>query len=285
MHISRPRPATCDARGATALRPTGGGLRATPHHPRSRLLVAALLVAPAIIGCGEKPKPSGKAAGTSTASSSTTLPAATVAAKPKGMPDLLVDPEGPYLAGQRIDLVAAGGTEKLATIVKGLPIEGAPVTLVVEKKAKVSAVAAVVSELGKAGAPKVIIKTDGRDDLPKELTVTPESKVSSPPGCSVVVMVLKDVSTAVWPLKGGLGKRHRKGFAGPDLSHTGDALTKDIDACDSKMAFFSGEDALPWEMSYNLAATVLGSDAKKKIDTLVLLKDTPVAGRAVALGK
>ena len=36
---------------------------------------------------------------------------------------------------------------------------------------------------------------------------------------------------------------------------------------------------------FNLAATALAADEKKKIDTLVLLKETPVAGRPVNLSK
>jgi hypothetical protein len=95
-------------------------------------------------------------------------------------------------------------------------------------------------------------------------------------------MVMKDdLSTAVWPYKGGLGKRQRKGLAGPDLSHTGETLEKEIGACDSTMAFFSSDDGVGWEMAYNLAGTVVISDKKKKIDTLVLLHEAPVAGRAV----
>jgi hypothetical protein len=96
---------------------------------------------------------------------------------------------------------------------------------------------------------------------------------------------MKDLSTAVWPFKGGLGRRHRKGFAGPDLSHTSEQLKKDLASCDSTTAFFSGDDTISWEMTYNLAGTVLNSDEKKKIDTLVIPREAPVAGRPVALGK
>ncbi len=39
------------------------------------------------------------------------------------------------------------------------------------------------------------------------------------------------------------------------------------------------DDEVPWEMTHNLAGTVIASDAKKKLDTLVLLRAAPVAGR------
>lgn len=240
------------------------------------------LAAALVVGCGEK-----KASSTQSSAKPSATPAVVAAQppRPKTMPELLVDPEGPYLGGQRIDLVAAGGREKLTQVVKDLPIDGKPVTLLAEKKAKIQFVAAVVAELGKAGAPTVTIKTDGRDDLPKEIVVTPENRVASPPACSVSAMVIKDLSTAVWPFGGGVGRRHRKGFAGPDLSHTSDQLKKDLAGCESSMAFFSSDETILWEMAYNLAGTVIVSDEKKKINTLVLLREIPVAGRAVTLSK
>ena len=92
-------------------------------------------------------------------------------------------------------------------------------------------------------------------------------------------------STALWPVKGAMAKRQRKGLAGPDLSHTGEELTKEIAACDSTMAFFSSDDEISWELAFNLAGTVVKADEKKKIDTLVLLREEPVAGRPVTPGK
>jgi len=252
----------------------------------SLLALAALAAA----GCDDDP-PKAKGGPTASATSSAAPTSAQTiqsASKPKGMPELTVDDDGPYLNGTRINLADpnANGPEKLTKVTKELPIEGNPVTLIVSKKAKVSYVAATVAALGEAGAPKVTIKTDGRDDLPKELTVVPEVKLGNVPPCSIATMILKDLSTAIWTVKGGASaKKQRKGLAGPDLSHTGEQLTKDIAACESTMVFFSGEDAVPWESTFNLAGTVLKSDEKKKIDTLVLVKETPVAGRTVTLSK
>ncbi|WP_438016176.1 biopolymer transporter ExbD [Sorangium sp. So ce315] len=246
--------------------------------PRLAVVAGVVLAA----ACESAPKPSEPGAAATAAASVAEAPAEPP--KPKGMPELLVDPMGPYLGGQRVDLAQKDGAEKLAKVIRALPIEGKPVTLLAEKKAKPSAVAAVVTELGAAGAPKVIIKTDGRDDLPKEITVVPEGRVSKPPACAVSTMVLKDLATAIWPFGGGMGKKQRKGLAGPDLSNTGEQLAKDIAACSATVAFFSADDDVPWEMAHNLAGTVIGSDAKKKLDTLVLLRSAPVAGRPVQLG-
>jgi biopolymer transport protein ExbD len=254
----------------------------------SRSLPFLLALAALVAGCDDPPATGGAASASASAGASaapTPAAAPTDRPKPTTMPELVVDEDGPYLGGSRVKLADPTGAEKLAKIVKDLPVNGKPVTLLVDKKAKVSAVAAVVAAFGEAGAPKVVIKTDGRNDLPKEISVTPESRLSTPPGCSIVATVLKDLSTAVWPSKGGTARKQRKGLAGPDLSHTGEQLEKDIASCDSTMAFFSGDDSIGWESTFNIAGTVLLSDKKKKLDTLVLLKDEPVAGRALSIGK
>jgi biopolymer transport protein ExbD len=250
-------------------------------HPALSVRVAAASCGAALlfvlVACDE-PKPTAASTVTTSASAIVAAPAS----RPKTMPVLLVDAEGPYLDGKRVNLAEAGGKEKLTKILGDLPIDNKPVVLIAQGKAKTPDVTAVVAALGAAGAPTITIKTDGRTDLPKEIVVTPASRVSGPPACSVVTMVMgSDLSTAVWPYKGGLGRRQRKGLAGPDLTHTGQELKKAIAGCSSTMAFVSGDDGIGWELTYNLAATLLASDDKKKLDTLVLLPEPPVAGRAI----
>lgn len=250
---------------------------------RTRTLLAGSLALAAILTACDDPPKAGAAASASAPASA--APPPTAPPKPKTMPDILVDNDGPYLGGTRVKMSDPNSAEQLAKVVKDLPIDGKPVTIRADKKAKASHVSAVVEALGAAGAPKVTIKTDGRNDLPKEITVTPESKITNPPGCSVVATVLKDFSTAVWAVKGGLGKKQRKGLAGPDFSHTGETLEKDLGVCDSTYAFFQGDDGVGWESIFNLAGTILTSDKKKRIETLALLHEEPVAGRAVTIGK
>lgn len=251
--------------------------------PASRIWTAAALAALLLAACDE-PKPPAGGAGTASATTTQAATPPPAPPKPKGMPALSVDELGPYLAGQRVDMKQQDAAAKLAKIVKELPIEGKPVTLIADKKAPTPAVAAVVNELGAAGAPKVIIKTDGRNDLPKEIAVTPEARITSPPSCAVAVMVLKDSATAVWNYKTTGGKRQSKGLGGPDLSHTGETVEKEIAACNGSVAFFSADDEVAWENAFNLAGTVVNADTKKKIESLVLLRTAPVAGRPVKLG-
>ena len=201
------------------------------------------------------------------------------------MPVLSVDNLGPYIAGERVNMKENGGPEKLKKLVGALPIKGKEVDLVILKKAKVPDVMAVVHELGAAGAPTVKIKADGRDDLPKEFVIVPQSRLGEKPaGCSIAAMVNKDFSTAVWAIQGGAGKKHSKGFAGPDLTLTGESIKKELKHCDSPVAFFSADDSLEWELAHNIGGTLLKADEEKKIKTLVLLDEVPVGGRPVKVG-
>jgi biopolymer transport protein ExbD len=252
--------------------------------PRALATIASLaLFCVTSAGCDEPAAPTGATTASARPSAATAPPPPPP--KPKTMPPLSVDADGPYLGGTRVKLASPADRERLVKVAAELPIEGKPVVLQAEKKAKTPDVAAVVDALGRAGAPKVTIQTDGRDDVPKQVDVTPPSRLSSPPACSVATMVLKDLSTAVWPFAGGLGKRHSKGFAGPDLSHTSESLEKAIAGCESSIALVSGDDTILWEMTYNLAGTLVVADKKKKLDTVVVLAEAPVAGRAVTLSR
>jgi hypothetical protein len=230
-------------------------------------------------GSGGAPTSSAKP---SAAAATTAPPSSSAKPPPDQMPPITVDDLGPFIAGQRSNLKEADGMAKLKKVVSELPIQGKQVELVVLKKAKVPDVFVVVRELAAAGAPTIKIKADSRDDLPSELVVTPASKLGEkPPACAVVAMVSKNLATDVWGVKGGTGKRHVKGFAGPDLSNAGETLKKAIKKCDSKIAFFSAEDTLDWELAHMIGGAVIANDEEKKIATLVLLDEVPVPGRPV----
>jgi hypothetical protein len=83
-------------------------------------------------------------------------------------------------------------------------------------------------------------------------------------------------------VKGGTAKLQKKGFAGPDYTLTADAAKKDVDHCASDTALFSGEEKVDWELAFNLGGALTAlADPGKKLKTLVLLVEPPVAGRAV----
>lgn len=227
--------------------------------------------------------------GASSASAAATQAAPTsapTAEKPKTLPPLAVDNLGIVVGSDRFNLAKdEAAPEKLTKAVKALTVDpAATVTVVAEKKARTPDVVRLFTELAAVGATKILVKTDGRDDLGKEVTFVPEAKVSGPPACSIAVAVLKDLETAVWNAKGTIAKKQRKGHAGPDLSLAGETMEKELERCDSDVAFVAADDAILWEMTFNLAATLVKADKKKKLQKIVLLKEA-VAGRAVAGAK
>ena len=205
-----------------------------------------------------------------------------IAAKLKVMPELFIDADGANIDGRRFDLASPSGIDDLKSTLKTLPINNQPVTLMVDRRARTAHVAGFVNLLGDAGAPRISVRTEGRRDLPTEIQLTPEKRVSKPPACSIIAVILKDLSTATWPVRGGTAKRQRKGFAGPDFSTTAEQLKKDLGACDSTFAFFGGDDATPWELVHNLGGSIRNADDKHRVDTLVLLQHAPATGQTLA---
>jgi biopolymer transport protein ExbD len=250
---------------------------------RLALHAFALTVALAA-GCGDS-------AGTATSASATkssTAKATSQSSSPKSdtMPILTVDDMGPYLNGQRANLKDEPGRERLKAIVAELPIHKKEVSLAVLGKAKVSDVVAVIHELGAAGAPSIrITSSDLRKDVPKEIVVIPVGSLTDKvPGCSVIAMVEKDKSTAVWAVKGGQGKKQDKGLAGPDLGNMGETVKKEIKKCDSPIAFFGSDPSLIWELAHSIGGSIMVNDEEKRIKTLVYLEETPVPGLPVKVG-
>lgn len=240
-----------------------------------------LVVTLAIAGCGDSKTDVASAS----ADAKPTSTAAPAASKPKSndMPPVTVDDEGPYINGERANLKDDAGKKKLHDIVAALPINGKEVTLIILQKAKVPDVTAVIHELGLAGAPTIRVSDgEARKDVPKELVITPKvpDKVD---GCAIVAMVEKDMSTAVWSIKGGIGKKHDKGLAGPDLGNTGETLEKELKKCSSTVAFFAAAPTLNWELAHDIGGSVMVNDKEKKIATLVFLEEAPVPGREVTL--
>ena len=128
------------------------------------------------------------------------------------------------------------------------------------------------------------IKHDTRDDLPKELVVVPQSQFKDKPDpCSIVAIIAPKLETDVWNIGGALGKKHVKGFAGPDLSNAGETLQRDLKKCDSKVAFFTADESMGWELAHMIGGAIRIHDTEKKIEKLVLLDEVPVPGRAVKL--
>lgn len=207
--------------------------------------------------------------------------------KPSGPPELAIDDLGPKVGFSRVLIDKPDGRERLRNELS--PVKqhyaGKEVTLSVVRKTKLAWVQIMLSELGKIGATKVIVKTETRKDFPGELAFTPEATAPAPEPCAVVGMILGDRSAAIWKVSGGTAIKRAKGLAGPDLSTTGETIERFAKGCKaSNMFFVSADETVEWGLAYDLAASTRGLEGVK-FDTMVLLEKTPTAGRKVDLTK
>jgi hypothetical protein len=205
---------------------------------------------------------------------------------PKSPPDFHIDTISAKVGFSQALLDKPEGKQKLAEALSEHRemVTGKTPVLRVDRKARPPWVATYIDELSKLGAEKVTVKTDTRDEFPKELLFVPEDRASSPASCSVVAMVLDDRGTAVWKLSGGVASKRSKGFAGPDLTMTAETLQRFGKACrESDFLFVSAAEEIEWGLAYDLAASAKKVE-KTHYDKIVLLRQVPVPGHKVDLG-
>ncbi|MCA9632320.1 MAG: hypothetical protein KC766_31925 [Myxococcales bacterium] len=204
---------------------------------------------------------------------------------PKGPTEFSVTSEGPKVGFSPILIEKNDGRERLTKALdeEKQHIDGKDVPLAVDRKAKLDWVMAMFDGLFKLGATHIVVKTETRPSFHASLSFTAQSKLTSAPACSIVATVLKDRGTAVWKLAGGTATKRSKGFAGPDLSMTGETIEKRAAACkDSSNIFLSADEGIEWGLVYDLGASTKDLE-KVKLDTFILLQERPVAGHKVAL--
>lgn len=205
--------------------------------------------------------------------------------KPSGPPQLTIDEVGAKVGYDRVMLDKPGGADRLAKDLDEAKsfLDGKTATLVVDRKAKRDWVVTYFQALAKIGVTGIEVKTDTRKEFPSSIVFTPQEKLDNPKPCTVVAEVLEDRGTAVWRIGGGTATKHRKGFAGPDLTMTAGTLEHFGNACkDSSALLVSSAPVIEWGLTYDLAASAKKLE-KAKFDTIVLLEKQPVAGRKVEL--
>ncbi len=246
----------------------------------SAVWIATALTLPA---CEDPPKSEAKSEPVASAA-----PAASVAtpAAPSGPPDVSIGELDAKVGWATVLIGQPDGRSRLDTELAPAKehIDGKSFPLRVARKAKMAWVVMAVDALADLGAATIVLKTETRKEFPAELTFTPLARVNDPAPCSMVAMILEDRGTAVWKIAGGMANKRGKGFAGPDLSMTGETIERRAPACDSKLFFVSAAEVVEWGLAYDLAASVTQLDKNKaSFDTFVLLHVTPVAGRKVDL--
>jgi hypothetical protein len=231
------------------------------------------------LGCDEAPKPKPAVA------TGAPTPAAPKPPEPPRAPELVVDSIGVKVGWSRVLLDKPEGSERLAqelSAVKG-QLAGAVEPLRVERMARVSWVTRLLGALAAQDVTKVTIKTDTRKEYASELHFIALSAAKEAPVCSVVAMVLEDRATAVWKLSGGVATKRARGFAGPDLTMTGETLERFGKACkDSTLLFVSAAPGVEWGQVFDLAASARAL-ATVRFERFVVLDEPPTPGHKVAL--
>ena len=247
----------------------------------ARLMLGFVLVGSS--GCDDAPPP--KNPFDPSPSATVKPPPVTEAPKPEGPPQIEVDSLSPKVGFTRVLLDKPNGKDKLAEEITANKshFSGKDVKIKADRKAKPSWVVAVVQQLGQAGAETITIETETRKEYPQSVTFTPQSLVTSPAACSVVAMVREDRGTAVWKLSGGMAFKRTRGFAGPDLTMTGETIERLAKGCkSSESIFLAADEVIEWGLLYDLAASTQRLE-DARFDKVVLLRDVPTAGREVRL--
>ncbi len=249
---------------------------------RRRVAIGLVLVSLWGLGCDDKPAvPKAQ---------DTPAPTTTVASAPKPPPDpladLTVDELGPFLQTHRVDMAAKDADDKLKAIIAGLPVKQKVVPITATRNCKTQFVGALARALGEAGALEIDVKTPGRSGAATVLKLVPQQVVSvTTPDCSVVAMVKKDNTSAVWHLKGGTASKFSKGLAGPDMSMTYDGMKTQMAPCSSTSWFLAGEENVIWGLVFDLGQIVATAEPPPKATSAVFLDEPPIAGRPVVLAR
>lgn len=233
-------------------------------------------------GCEDKPRKNAFDQGPDRAKP---LPKTSAIPEPSGPPDFEIDTISAKVGFERTMTDTPEGLEKLRSELEKQKqyVSGKDLVVRVDRQAKRPWVASYLSELFKAGASSVKLKTDTREGYPTELNFLAQSEATDAAGCSAVGMILDDRSTAVWKLSGGTASRRQKGMAGPDLSMTGETLERVGKQCkDSNKFFVSAAESVEWGLVYDLAASSRTLD-KVKFEQMVLLDEVPTPGHKIEL--
>ncbi len=250
------------------------------HSPRFLFGFGLALVWP-LAACDDSPPP--KNPFDPSPSATKTPPPVTAAPKPKTAPLLSIDDMGVKIGYSQVLLDKPEGRDKLDRELEEHKshFEGKETSLAVVRKAKLNHVVTMVTALEKIGVTQVTVKTETRKEYPSELPFTPQAKAKDLAPCTVVAMVLDDRGTAVWKISGGTATKRAKGFAGPDLTMTGDTIERFAKACKTSTTFMvSAAEGIEWGLAYDLAASTKKIE-NVSFDRYVLLKETPIAGRKV----
>jgi hypothetical protein len=249
----------------------------------ARLALALALVATglATASCDEPKK-------TETKSPAASAPAATSAATapsaPATMPEVTLDPSHVQLGMDDLLLSVPSFPNALKNLIAKYPVaKPDKVVMNVARQNKIPDVSMVVYTLFDAGAKAIEVRTKPRGTFPGQLLLTadtPYANKAQP--CTYAGMVLKDLAPTFWRIKGGMAKKYPKGMAGPDFTAFHEVFSKEVNSCSSTIFYFSADEGVEWGHAFDLGTSMVA--AKYNIDTYILLREIPTAGKPVKVG-
>jgi hypothetical protein len=248
---------------------------------RGSLAMVACLSIVAAASCDEPKKsvpPKPDAAAVTTPSTASAAPAA------PSMPEVTLDTSRVQMGMDDLQLNVPSFASALKNMIAKYPVSKPDkVVLNAARQNKIPDVTAIVYALFEGGAKTIEVRSRPRGTFPGQVVLTPDTlyaKKAQP--CSYAGMVLKDLAPTFWHIKGGTAKKYPKGMAGPDFTAMHEIWSKEVGSCPSTIFFFSSEEGVEWGHAFDIATSVVA--AKYNIDTYVLLREIPTAGKPVKIG-
>jgi len=241
--------------------------------------VASLLLAAA---CDDPKKP--ETGAKDAAAAPTASATASAAPAPVTMPEVTLDPSHIQMGMDDLLLNVPSFPNALKNMIAKYPVtKPDKVVMSVARRNKVQDATQIIYAFFDAGAKTIEVRTKPRGTFQGQIVLTPDTtyaKKAQP--CTYAGMVLKDMAPTFWHIKGGMAKKYPKGMAGPDFTAMHEVWSKEIGSCSSTIFYFSADEGVEWGHAFDIATSVV--EAKYNIDTYVLLREIPTAGKPVKIG-
>lgn len=215
--------------------------------------------------CDEEPKPK-----ETKAAEPAPPPAPPPTPKKKTAPRLEIDDVGPKVGFSRAMLTTPDGkpdTRGRQQLKDDLEeakefITGKEITLEVDRKAKPMSVAHYLGALHELKPDAVLIQTETRDAYPGKVEFLAQ-EAADPEPCTLVGTITEDRGTAIWRVSGGTARKRGRGMGGPDLTMTGDTITRMAKKCGSDLFVVTATEGIEWGLIYDLAASAMALEEAK----------------------
>ncbi len=211
---------------------------------------------------------------------------------PPNPPTLTIDDLGPKVRFSRTlltddkGIIRAQGLEQLRSDLKDEQefIAGKELVVTVDRKAKLEWVSVYLQELAALDPKRIDVATETREEYPKQVHFVSEKVAEDAPPCTLVGTITEDRGTAIWRLQGGTARKRGRGMGGPDLTMTGETITRMAKSCESELFVVTAAEGVEWGLIYDLTASAMNlEDAGLGMAFVPTKRPTP--GHPVEIGE